>query len=212
MFHGVFSCNVVIIPPEEIRQAAIEISQRIAAHGSHMTLNAISAIPHITIHQFAFPSQNILAVDEAINRAAWGRKPFQLTLAKVSEYPGNAIFWDVDMNDMLMGLHSQLVKDVNNLRDGYITELHPACLTGPVDIGADRRKNLAKWGNPLTLGTFLPHLTLSVLADSKLMSTAMSIASQLQGMTFQVDAIYMATLGPRGTCPAMPEKSFSLDG
>ena len=212
MLNGILSCNVVIIPPEEIRQAAIEISQRIGAHGSHMTLDASCAIPHITVHQFAFPAYNLLGVKEAIARAVWGKKPFELTMGKISEYPGNAVFWEVNIVDMLMGIHNQLVKDVNDMRDGHITELHPACLTGQVDIGAQRRKNLAKWGNPLTLDTFLPHITLSVLSDSRLMSTAMEIAAELQGMTFTVKAIYLATLGECGICPSMPEQSFALNG
>ena len=119
MFPRVLSCNIVIIPPEEIRQIAIDVSRKIAAHGSDLVLSEESAIPHITIHQFAFPVENIVAVDSVMERTFWGKKPLELTLSGVSEYPGNAIFWNVNMTDALLGIHRQLVKDINELRQDF---------------------------------------------------------------------------------------------
>lgn len=207
----VINRNIVILPSAEVEAEAISRSKLAAKIGNGaftLTDGEGDRRPHITVHQFALPADQEDKLVEIITAEASTLGQLHLHMKGYSLFAGTGIFWDVIKNDALFWLHQTLVHKVDLIRSDLIMDQHASFTTGTPDIGSFRRQSLLKFGNPLAIGTFWPHTTLTSAANSSL---ATAVVEELPDspMAFTATHLHITEVGPSGTCPKILH-SFQL--
>lgn len=202
--------NVVLLPPKSVMDEAIRRSALAAEVTlSKVTLDDKNCLPHLTLHQFAIPEENLMALDEEVGSIVGETSFIQVALSGYSLFGGGGIFWDADKDHRLRSFHQQLVDVIDSLREGYIMDQHREFLTSATDIGKERRKSLGRWGNPLAMNTFWPHITLASCETEEEARKAISALPD-GPMEFEAASVHITEVGPNGTCPGSLMEFFFL--
>lgn len=198
--------NVVILPPEEIMQQAVALSEDISKqHATNFTLNLDDRLPHLTLHQFAIPEKHEERLEELVHEIAGKHTPTSVTLEDFGVFGGSGLFWNAKKTEALWQLHRDLVSQIVPLQEEYIIDQHASFLTGEADVDATKRRSLHLYGNPLANPEsmdppFWPHVTITS-CESREVASKLAEELPQESVTFEVPEIHIAGVGPSGTCP-----------
>lgn len=202
--------GVVILPPEDVTERAITLSELLGARFStSVVLNATNRLPHITKHQFSLPEDRLGDLEVAVAKVAKDtlRNPL-VELVSIGSFGDGGIFWDARVGySSLWNLHLCLIREILPLQEEYrLPHLLPL-LTGEVPATMEERIAFLRYGNPLANPRrpekpYRPHVTLSKLNNPADMNDAIAFLNeQNHRMDCAASSIHITELGPSGTCP-----------
>lgn len=186
--------NIATIPPDEVGNRAIRMSEKIAEYGSFFVLDGEALHPHISLYHIGFDAKDIPEVIVRVSDALAGIKPFDL---KQGPYrAGNSGWIDVgyEKDAAIIDLHASVIAAAKELRAEKGKEMERDDWEG---LSEARRQNLLFCGWSEAFDLFAPHLTFSRLKESD-----EGILDRLPAddFSFLVDRIGLFELGEHGVC------------
>jgi hypothetical protein len=186
--------DVVILPPPDIRDYAIELSKRLRKYGSKFVLGKRRYIPHISLYHIPVTPQNFQPFCDAVENVAANIAAGELRLKNVqlpllmTEKPA----W-------LRKLHLDVVRNTNRFFDwdyGAEGSISTERFVGKRRVQGEEYRE--KYGSPLIGALFQPHITLTSFEDKSVMDDIPPLP--LKPASFRVDAIHICELGPSHSC------------
>lgn len=206
---GSLDLNVVIFPDESIQQYSISLSGKIRENfKTNFVLNKSNILPHITLYQAGFPSKNFDEIKNNLESICQDIKPFDLAIGSVSEFMC-FIFLNVSKTTDLANIQGKIVKNLNFLREGVIIEDFKGMLEDK-NLSVDIRQNIKAFGSPLIGKSFIPHITLTKIANPQ---DAKSLPSlfKTEKKSFKAKSIALTNVSAYGTVSEI-YKEFEFKG
>lgn len=156
------SLNIALLPNEETRDRAIEISQRLGREFAvHFTLNKESLLPHITLYQAHFPLTNVESLKDKLLFLSSQIRPFEIRLGSFTVQYETFVFWDCVKQDDLQRAHQSMVDLANPLREGLVLP-HLSTVT---NLSPEDKQDIENFGSLLIGPRFYPHITITRLKN-----------------------------------------------
>lgn len=188
--------NIAILPSEKIIEQAIEMSQKISDEvGSRFVLNSSLLIPHITVYQARYPSENIDKLRNITKILASERELFKITLEKISVSHETFLFWNCEENQLLQDLQNKVVELANPLRKGLI----PDSLTDVTGLSEGDRYDVEHFGALLIGPRYEQHITITRLNKESDTEKAIQALSGYRKIIFKPKGLFLGYLGEHGT-------------
>lgn len=194
--------NVVALPGSGVSSRAVLLSRELEQYGTEFVLGR-EGMPHVSLYQAAYPPHQEHELLARVRQVAISTAPFDIIMMGMSSFWGTFIFWDVTETSDLKSLHTRLLEQLNPLREGKLLPIHEEILADE-SVPQGLRDSIRQYGSPLCGGEERPHLTLTRLKDVRLVPRVLEVlASEPPGLRFTVRELYLANVGPHGTCPKM---------
>ena len=211
--------NIVILPTKATEDSpspfalAIAWSRAVAESFSvQFTLGTTDHLSHLSLYQAAYPQTSLRAVEEKVAEIAAQSHSFEVETRGFSTFWGTYVFWDMKKSPALTELHLRCLQLLHPLREGLLPSQRQ--LLNDTSIDESLRNNIRQYGHPLCREDERPHITLSRLKDAADAPRAIILLEERGAMStcrFLVDRIYLADVGPHGTCPGtLQEFRFGL--
>jgi 2'-5' RNA ligase len=189
--------NIVILPPPDIANQAINWSRQIAAkYTTDFVLDGKTFYPHITVYQTAYPQKNIFLVESRLAEFVKHVHSFHVHAENFSTIVG-FVSLDFTKTKELVSLHEHIVDRCNPLRDGNIIPLEAKNLLSPL-VPDYIKYSIRTYGSALDMEAFAPHITLSRLQQFDLAKSAESNL-KFQKISFKVRSVWIANIGIDGS-------------
>lgn len=184
--------NIIILPPHEIRDAAIDLSRKLSESFSTEFKLGENRIPHITVYQARFPEKNMENLDYNLNVIAKKMSTFEVPLSKFSTFKGY-VFWDSDFTNEFSHLSKSVVYQLNPLRENLILD-HLKNFSGNMGEKFD----IQNYGSLIVGRSLQPHVTITKMVNE---SDEYKAFQELRPRIakFNVNSIFLGRLGPFGT-------------
>lgn len=186
--------DVVILPPPEIAEQAIALSQALATVGSFFVLDGVALHPHLSLYHVPLDISALTAVTEALGTVAARVAPF--TLRQATYYPDQGIWVGVRYvaEKTILDLHTSIIEAVKGYR---VIEDDVRYKARWSELSREERKNLEECGWAHAYARYSPHLTFT-----KLKTPRADVLAHLpqREFSFVVDHIGLCELGENGTC------------
>jgi len=184
--------NIVLKPPQDVAQKAIDLSHEIGRNKDALfVLNGAEFYPHITIYASEFSEENLDKVLRELESISSDSSA--VTLRFTGTYSAQGFvglnFESSSAND----LHHEVLRRVSPLRvmNGGSREF----LGYHIDFNPAQLKNIADYGYPDAMKLYAPHLTLARLRErGEVPNIEWDIPE------FKVDKIAVYLMGDNGTC------------
>jgi len=152
---NVLALDVAILPPPEVADRAIRLSEALPPPESHgLTLDA-ERLPHITLTQQFVQVEELDAIYERVDEVLRGHPPVSLTVTGGGR-GGSAVWMQVEKSPALVELHGRLMETLRGFEQ--------AGGTAAAFVDADARIGDVVWvtGYRLksALHAYTPHITL----------------------------------------------------
>ncbi len=202
--------NIAFVLPDEVSELAIKLSQGISKeYETYFALDGENYFPHVTIYSPEFPKKNIHEIFrklEDLVHSSPGLSFFPFVF--FAEEKG---FVDIEIENTieLYEFQKRVVEELNGFREGHLRDKYR---NGEYlsKLSDDEKRNVEKYGYPLVMNLFRPHITLSRLVDeSKNKEIVSNLNVQLN--PFEVEEIGIFEMGKNGTCTNLVRK-FKLNG
>ena len=184
--------DVVILPPAQVRDHALELSEKLYRNGGRWHLGKRAFLPHISLYHVPVRDEDL---DDFLN---------ELQLIVETTRWGSLETTGFDMPVMMVskpGWLKRLQQRVVRRTVRFMDHRFPVAKTWSLERFSGRRlkyakKYLREFGTPLLGMNFRPHITLSSFrgrepADSDL---------HVRRITFRADQLYVCELGRSHTC------------
>lgn len=204
--------NVVLVPDQLVGDVAISWSKLLSEVGAEFVLGEEN-LAHVSMYQAAYPPDVMTEISNGLEKISNETSPFSVVADGLGTFWETFLFWDMVKSADLTVLHQRCLRELNPLRQGRLTPIQQQLLT---DSSVARyAENIRKYGHPLCDEEELPHMTLSRLKDPKSLAKALrmleSQRQDMEGQTFKIDRLFLAEVGPHGTCPRLLEE-FPFSG
>ena len=200
--------NAILVIPEAIEAAAIELSKKIGEHeDEYFTLGKERCYAHITLYSPEYPESAKEAVIAIVGRIADRFPPVHCSITRADSREG-FIGLAAELTPEIRMLHTELVVSLNPLREGRVREKFAADDLGK--FTGEEVKNIEIYGRPSVLSLYHPHLTIVRLRDEQ---RAKDVAATLDVMLndFSVNTLALYEMGEHGTCQRLIQH-FPLAG
>lgn len=204
--------GLVLLPEPALAYHAEQISGSCHPGDVQFILDRDTALPHISVHQLAFPAANEDRFRDTVAAITQLFAPFEVNMStRLDIFWGTFIFWDAIIDPSLRALHERLVAQLNPLREGRLLTIHQEMLQG-LAVLDELRQGIRENGNPLSMASFRPHITLTRTRNEAL---AQAFLPQLSNKAFLGDVdrwsfwateLCLTEVGPHGTCPKVLER------
>jgi 2'-5' RNA ligase len=186
--------DVVIFPPEDVRDYAIELSEKL--HRDHATawkLDARQRKPHLSLLHFPMNPQRALdGLAESLAGISIGR----ITLAGISSPRDGAIFLDAERSPQLLEASRAVCSTVWDggwaIEDALFMERW-----GKAGLTPRMMRNIQTHHSPWMEEDFLPHFTLAGVDKERAVQVAAALP--FRQMSWDVSRLYIVQVGPGWT-------------
>jgi 2'-5' RNA ligase len=189
------SLNIAIIPPKDILEEAIEMSEMISRQiKSEFILASERLIPHITVYQAEYPKSNADSVKDVVRKLS-ARRSFEIFLDEISIFYDTFIFWRCKVSEDLLELQRKAVMLANPLREGIVS----LQLKNVEELSKDDRYDVENFGSLLIGPRYIPHITVTRTErgnDEKRIHKILGISKK---RSFVASSLALGSLGPHGT-------------
>ena len=196
MQDNMVNVGIVLLPSEEVSQAAIQLSKDIAVDfKTFFVLGEESCLPHISLYHAAFPERNIPQVKRELTTLTENSSSFPMELPNVSWQEEGWLDLQAVKSESLVNLHHAVVQAFNSLREGSIMALDESAFSS---YSPEEQNNLKLYGYRHAASLFRPHLTITRLQEGNV-----TLAVQkLEGTTlsFLANTLALCQLGEHNTC------------
>ena len=184
--------DVVILPSPQIRDHAIELSEKLHRIGGLWRLGRRAFLPHISLYHIPVAAEELdpflNELQLIVNTVQWGElhtTGFDMPVMMISK------------PDWLKNLHHRIVERTERFRNrAYDVEK-----TWSLSRFSGRQLEFAKtylrrYGTPMVGMNFRPHITLSSFKGKEPVNTAFRVRQ----MSFRPDRLYVCELGQSHSC------------
>jgi len=187
--------DIVILPPKEVANASIELSQRIAVCvPAKLVLGYRAFKPHISLYHVAISKKNLPQVFKELKNIVSNFSLGKLTVGQAEVGMGNSVVLPVIKTPALQQLHELVLERINPLRD----KSFPSTWKNPgwfeQKVYADNIKN---YGTPVAGNIYSPHITVSMFGANVELSKNV-LKSKVYN--FMPSKITVCALGPHHSC------------
>ena len=186
--------NFAIIPPDVVKERAIEISKRIAKHDSLFILNEKNLHPHISLYHVTLDPKDLPTIIEKSHAILRSRKPFQMTQDSYRITQGVWVDVAYAKKQNIMDIHTALINATKDFRLEKGGEKNREDWT---DLTEEQKGNILNCGWASSFDLFTPHLTFTKLKEG---STNILTSLPHENLSFLVESIGLFELGDHGTC------------
>jgi len=190
--------NVVLLPNEKTAKKIISLSQNLSKnYRTSFILNKKDKLPHLSLYQSRYPKKAYNKILNSIENISKETRPFTIFPNNFSTL-GNYLFYDAIKQKDLINLHKKLVSKLNKLRKEI---LHPNVkqFLKEGSLTKSQAKNAIKYGNPLTMEGFIPHITITKFANPNKIKEAAKLIPK-EKLNFKVTELALAPIGKYGSC------------
>ena len=151
-------CNLAIIPPLEVRDQIIDLSQRLATEDAAFALDGLTRFPHLTVYMARFDPDHVISAVEAIERALRNQPSFELISTGYFYTDGDYAEVSYAKSPALMELQARITGAAQAFR--LQSDKPPyEDYTGP--FSEEQRSNVANTGYDLAGELYRPHITIT---------------------------------------------------
>jgi len=196
MQDNMVNVGIILLPSEEVSQAAIQLSRDVAADfKTFYVLGKESCLPHISLYHAAFPERKVPQVKRELKTLSEKFTPFSVKLSNVFWQEEGWLDLQAGKNESLVNLHRAVVQTLNPFREGSIMASDELAFSS---YSPEEQNNLKLYGYRHAVSLFRPHLTITRLQEGDVVS----VAQKLKGVafTFSAKTLAMCQLGEHGTC------------
>ena len=197
--------NVCLIPPKNISQHAISLSQQFSKkYETQFTLDNKHYIPHISLYHFPIPKHNLKILTSTLEEIANSHQSLILETTTLSTR--NYLWWNINKTHQLEKLHTDLLKKINPLRENL-----QRIKIDNSDQGFTNQQKMyiKKYAYPLVESEFVPHITITGFKDQHTKHTLNIISRPDKNFTFSINKLTLGTIGAFGNLPKII-KEFRL--
>lgn len=194
--------NIAILPTDEVSAGVMEMSKEIANEvGSRFILNPNSLIPHITVYQARYPSENVDKLRNITKALSLERELFEIQLDAISVSHETFLFWNCKKSQILQNLQRKAVELANPLREGLI----PDSLSDVSGLSDGDRYDVEHFGALLIGPRYQPHITITRLNKEEDAKKAIKVLSGSKKISFKPSGLILGYLGEHGTVTGIIE-------
>ncbi len=194
--------NIVLFPDDKTRHQVIEWSRALSEQfDTYFVLDSQTFLPHLSIYSTQYPSRNQKAIEDSVKRITNETSPFIINTTGLFKF-ANFVFLMADISPELLSLHSQVVDELNPLREGRVSD-NVRELQG---LTAEQQKAVDQYGYLFVKDTYtIPHITIARLRDETKVQEAIK-SVKIEPLSFVTQEVAFAA---HGTCP-QPIKTFQI--
>ncbi len=187
------SCDVVILPNEELANKAISASQQLAPLGGLFTLETGKYFPHLSLFMLQLKDDDLEKVKSLLAEIA--NKTPTLNL-KASKYQQNESYVDVEYarSAQTDSLQQQVIAALNPIRGG-MQENHKARMLQATGLVL---KNFQNYGYKYVGELFRPHITFTRFGETQ--PEVESLLPELSTFGGSFTKLGLFEIGDNGTC------------
>ncbi len=189
--------DIVILPPKEIRDYAINLSKQLYKHNSKWVLGKESFLPHISLFHIPVESKNFDNFVSELEKIVKGFKAGKLKINNLMLWkPHFAILLMTDRPEWIRKLYLKIIRRTLKHFDWDYEVEKIWHLSKPPKL---MQKNLKKYGTPMVGRYFIPHITLGMFRNEKDLIEGFN-KLKLKKYDFKPDSIYICELGKSHSC------------
>lgn len=158
--------RIIFVPDIQLSERTVKLARKIVKNKKiYFVINKEKYYPHLTVYKAEFPLKNRKAIFEGLKEFSKYQKPFVLNFnGFYSEWGWLGI--DFKKTREVYDAHKRILELMNPLREGHIREkFFNELKTNKYSVA--QKKNVVKYGYPLVLSEYHPHLTLTRFIDVK---------------------------------------------
>ena len=199
------SYNVVLLPPEDVSKEAIRLSELVAkSFLVEFVLDGKTRYPHLTLYQLEVPDKNLPIVKKQLSNI------FKSTItAKFDHYVGaqnGFLSWDCPRNKKLFDVHKEVVKSLNQIREGLLLPSKKLKYNHLTDRDY---LQIEKFGSSGLFEHFRPHITITRLKRGDNYNKALKILPHKKPLIVNLKKAVLGKLSIHGTVSGIIEE-FNL--
>ena len=186
-------CNLVLLPEPALAERAMQLSQRLAHHGTYFTLKHGEYFPHLSLYMTQLKIDDLPRVSALLEEIAAQNQ--RLTLS-ASDYNQSFGFIDVAYarTTALDSLQASVIETINPIRDG-MRQRDKARLQTAKGLTLH---NLQTYGYSYVGELFRPHITITRLTrDGEISTEGLPLVASFSGAFPKLGLFEM---GDHGTC------------
>lgn len=158
--------RIIFVPDRKLLARSVKLAHEvIIGKKVYFAINNSKYFPHLTVYKAEFPTSNEKDIFKSLEKFSKYQKPLSLTFNKFYSTLG----WlgiDFKKTDEVNKAHEKILRLINPLRGGHVREKYFDELKTD-RYSALQKRNILKYGYPLVLFAYHPHLTLVRFVDSK---------------------------------------------
>ncbi len=196
--------NIVVLFDNQLNNQLISLSQQINTQiPSKIVLNTVNKIPHMTLYTSIYPSENLEKIKSKLSSLAKRFKQFDIMFSSKTIDVGS-IFINAKLSKKLSTLHSNIVDELNKLRNGNYDEKELLLIGKNIA----RKKSLIKYGMWAAKKLYVPHISISRPHDPDKLDDALKMLPNHFNYVTPVKSINLVETGENGTCKKILETYY----
>lgn len=198
--------DIVVIPPREIAEQAIAMSQALVPLGTFFVLDGEALHPHISLYHVPLTDQALPAVIDALIAVAAATAP--ILLEQDTYYPDQGVWTGVRYvaSKGILDLHTTAIAAI---KDHRVIEDDVRYKARWAELKPEQRKNLEGCGWADAYTRYFPHITFTKLREPR---TDVLAHLPQREFSFLADHIGLYELGENGTCTRLVADFWLEDG
>lgn len=199
------SLNVALLPDKATTLKAIELSKKLNENlDTHFILNESDLLPHLTIYQAHYPTENIEKIEKEIEGILKNVKPFQMKMKRFWATPQGNVWWNSEDKEPMATLQKTSMDKCSPLRNGLII---PG-LEKLTELGEEYATEINNFGSLWLNERYIPHISLTAVDPQNIKKT-LNFLGEGEIAEFTANEIILGYLGKYGTVTGLIKK-FSL--
>jgi len=159
------SIRVIFIPSGSLRDVAIGLAKEISEAGkTYFIVDDKKYYSHLTVYKTEFPEHSVNDVYSVVGQLAKDIKQLNLRFKRFYCDWGWVGF-DFHKSKEIFTAHKKIVKSLNVLREGHISEKYLKEMEVTSKYSERQRKYIKNFGYPQVMVEYHPHLTLARFED-----------------------------------------------
>jgi len=186
-------CDIVILPEDELKNKAIELSKILKSDETLYTLDGANFHPHTSLYMAQLKTEDIESVVQILAKIAY---EYQIQQLQATNYYQVMGFVDIEYRktQTLDDLASAVVKAINPIRDG-MREKDALRMKSANGLAL---QNFQTYGYKYVGGLFRPHISITRYNTEKTIDT--TTLPPIKNYNGEFSRIGLFEMGDNGTC------------
>jgi 2'-5' RNA ligase len=190
--------NIAILPDENTTNRAIALSQLTAEWTEqYFVLDRSNYVPHLSVYHAIYDQAVKNTLIKVVAGIAKSTSAFEIHFSAF-DYFADYLFLNALLNDELYKLHMNVLNSCSPLRSQVVPESINELIKNK-QINEQQIALVAKYGHPLTVKYFHPHITIARLKDPSIMHKTIEKLPR-QELSMKVKELAIVNIGEHGTC------------
>lgn len=163
--------RIIFVPGKELIKIVVDLANEISKLGNiYFKVDEKSFFSHITIYKAEFPIRNGKEIFRVLNKCS---KEIKCFILKFNQFYAESGWLGLGFkkNKQVYETHKKIVKRLNPLRKGHIQNKYLDIQDDTDNFSGKQRSYVKKYGYPLVMSEYRPHLSLLRFVDENVADT-----------------------------------------